>query len=286
MSGFALAEDKCYINQENTIKIIESISDHRRLNLIRKFAGEEAVEQLDAAINEVLSNGSKSLNLITDFFFLLDSPTKDTTGTYPPYAIENRKVHIIQNLKELESAVLSLKRTKLIGFDSEQKPTFKKNEPSHGVATVQLANHTDCYIVQVKKLASIALLKGLLEDETIVKVGINLTEDRRSLHAEFGIKVKATIDIDGVLAKLTSRQNIGAKKAATIFLKRNLQKSKGISTSNWEAETLSDQQIKYAAEDACVVYDITTHMLNAYPFVLKAMPIWFQSNFEDGAYTI
>lgn len=131
-----------------------------------------------------------------------------------------------------------------------------------------------------------ATLKELFEDETIVKVGVNLTEDRRALHAEFGIKMKATIDIDGVLTKLTSKQSIGAKKAATIFLKRNLQKSKSMSTSNWETETLSEQQIKYAAEDACVVYDITTHVINEYPFVLKAMPAWFQENFENGAYKI
>ena len=117
----------------------------------------------------------------------------------------------------------------------------------------------------------------LIEDKNIVKVGVNLTGDKQALYDEFGVTMKATIDIDGVLRKLTSRQSIGAKKAVTIFLKRNLQKSKKISTSNWEAKTLSEKQIKYAAEDACVAYDVTTHLLDTYPFVIKAMPPWFQN---------
>ncbi|WP_366755933.1 hypothetical protein [Sulfurimonas sp.] len=59
-----------------------------------------------------------------------------------------------------------------------------------------------------------------------------------------------------------------------------------MSTSNWEAKTLSEKQIKYAAEDACVAYEVTTHLLNNYPFVLKVMPSWFQVNFENGEYNI
>ena len=116
----------------------------------------------------------------------------------------------------------------------------------------------------------------LIEDDNIVKVGVNLTGDRQALYTEFGVKIRGAIDIDGVLTKLTSRQSIGAKKAATIFLKRNLQKSKKTSTSNWEANTLSERQIKYAAEDACVAYDVTLHLLKTYPFFKEAMPPWFK----------
>ncbi|WP_294965806.1 hypothetical protein [Sulfurimonas sp.] len=169
---------------------------------------------------EVLSDGSKSLKLITNFFSLLDSPKVDTTGTYPSYSTGNRKIHIIQNTKELESTIQALKLTTLIGFDSEQRPTFKKNEPSHGVATIQLASLTDCYIIQVKKITNIDPLIKLLEDGNIVKVGVNLTGDKQTLNDEFGIRMQATIDIDGILTKLSSRQSIGAKKAATIFLKK------------------------------------------------------------------
>ena len=90
--------------------------------------------------------------------------------------------------------------------------------------------------------------------------------------------MKATIEIDNVLSKLSSKESIGAKKAAKIFLNKNLEKSKKQSTSNWENEILTDKQIKYAAEDAAVVLDITIHLLNKYPFVVQTLPSWFNVN--------
>lgn len=266
---------------ENKIKNIDTLSNKNRLNLIREIAGEEAVKELDEAVSKVLSHASPALTLLTDFFTLLDSPKEDITGTYPAYTTEGRKLNIIQNTHDLESAILSLKHTKIIGFDSEQKPTFKKGEKQHGVALIQLATPTACHLIQVKQIKDLSSLMRLIEDENIVKVGVNLVGDKQALYEEFRVKMRGTIDIDGVLTRLTSHNSIGAKKAATIFLKRNLQKSKKMSISNWEDKTLSQNQIKYAAEDACVAYDVTVHLLNTYPFVHNAMPPWFVENFKE-----
>lgn len=244
--------------------------------MIRKIGGEEAVKELDEALAEVLAHKSKPLTLLTDFFALLDSPKQDETGTFPPYTTGDRKINIVKNTQELELAIKSIRQTKLIGFDSEEKPTFRKGQASHGVAVIQLANDAECHVIQVKQIENTSSLMELIEDENIYKVGVNLTKDRQSLYSEFGVKIRGAIDIDGVLSKLTSRNSIGAKKAATIFLKRNLQKSKTMSTSNWEAKKLSEKQVKYAAEDACVAHEVTTHLLKTYPFVMEAIPLWFQ----------
>ncbi|WP_368029264.1 3'-5' exonuclease [Arcobacter sp. s6] len=185
-------------------------------------------------------------------------------------------MQVVQNTEELIKAIESLKSEKLLGFDSEQKPTFKKNEKSHGIATIQLSSTKECYIIQVKKIDNLSALFELLESEDIPKVGINLAGDNHALYSQFKIRMKATIEIDSILSKLTSKDSIGAKKAAKIFLKKDLQKSKKMSTSNWENDILSDSQIKYAAEDAAVALDITIHLLNKYPFVIEAMPLWFK----------
>ena len=205
-----------------------------------------------------------------------DSSKSDPIHAYPSYSLADRKVHIIQNTEELIKAVESLKSEKLLGFDSEQKPTFKRNQAPHGIATIQIASLKECYIFQVKQIDNLTALIELLENEDIAKVGINLAGDNHALHSEFGIRMKATIEIDSVLSKLTSKESIGAKKAGKIFLKKDLQKSKKMSTSNWENDTLSDSQIKYAAEDAAVALDITIHLLNRYPFVIETMPVWFK----------
>jgi len=92
--------------------------------------------------------------------------------------------------------------------------------------------------------------------------------------------MRAGLEIDKVLSKLTSKQQIGAKSATKIFLQKNLHKSKKMTLSNWETKTLSPNQIKYAAEDACVAYDVTIHLLNKYPFITEAMPEWFEVGFS------
>lgn len=249
--------------------------------MIRKIIGEEVVEELNKAVSEVLLNGSESFNLLIEFFALLDSPKQDLINTDPFYTLENRKVYVIKNTEELIKAVEILKTSKILGFDSEQRPTFKKNQSPHGIATIQIASLKECYIFQVKKIDNLSPLFQLLENEDIIKVGINLTADNQALYSEFAIKMQATIEIDNLLSKLSSKESIGAKKAAKIFLNKNLEKSKRQSISNWENEILNDKQIKYAAEDAAVVLDITIHLLNKYPFVLESLPSWFKDNINN-----
>ena len=223
--------------------------------------------------------------MITEFFSLLDTPKSDEDKLLPEYTVGSRKVTIVQTTQELELAIESLKKTKLIGFDSEQKPTFKKGEKANKISLIQLANSRECYLVQVFKIKDITPLLEFIRDRNFVKIGINLVGDKKALYDEYKIHMKGTLDLDGVLTKLTSKNSIGAKKVAKVFLKKNLLKSKKMSVSNWEAEELSQNQIKYASEDATVVYDTILHIINEYPFVLEAMPQWFEVNFNNGEYS-
>ena len=60
-----------------------------------------------------------------------------------------------------------------------------------------------------------------------------------------------------------------------------LQKSKNISRSNWENEELTSGQVKYASEDATVVYDVMNKILEQYPFVMNLMPMFFQAQYSQ-----
>ena len=52
-----------------------------------------------------------------------------------------------------------------------------------------------------------------------------------------------------------------------------------MSRSNWENTDLSDGQIKYASEDATVVYDVMNRILEEYPFAMNIMPSFFQAQY-------
>ena len=54
-----------------------------------------------------------------------------------------------------------------------------------------------------------------------------------------------------------------------------------MSKSNWENEKLTDGQIKYASEDATVVYDVMIELLRQYQFAINLMPQFFQEKYFE-----
>lgn len=234
---------------------------------------------MEQALENIVENGSESLKLMLKFFTLLDTPKIESAQLQPNYSIGDRKINIIKTVQELEDAIKLIISSPFIGFDSEQKPTFKKGEKSHGIALIQLATATNCYIIHAKQIKDIKPLISLLEDENIIKIGTGLKGDKQELYNQFKIRLKSTLDLEEILKKLSSKDGIGAKRAASIFLNKNLQKSKNMSRSNWENEELSSGQIKYASEDATVVYDTMIQIVKEYPFIIKTLPRFFQDKY-------
>jgi len=216
-----------------------------------------------------------------NLFNLLDNPSSINSDLQTPYTIDSRKIEIINTSKQLEVSMNAIEETPFIGFDSEQKPTFKKGESSNGISLIQLASKSKCYLIQVKQIKNLKPLINLLENDKVIKIGTGLKGDNKALFNQFGLRLKSTIDLEDVFKKLSSKQQIGAKKAASIILNENLQKSKNMSRSNWENKKLSDGQIKYASEDATVVYDVMNKLIEQYPFAMSIMPKFFQLQYSE-----
>lgn len=196
------------------------------------------------------------------------------------YNIGNRTIEIINTSEQLASAMKTIENTPFVAFDSEQKPTFKKGQASHGISIIQLATKSKCYIIQTKQVRDLKPLIAILEDENIIKVGSGLRGDKEALYKQFRLKLKSTIDLENIFKSLSSKNQLGAKRAALIILDKNLQKSKKMSKSNWEAKDLSTSQIKYASEDTTVIYDVLIQILKEYPFTLEVMPSFFQEQYK------
>ena len=216
-----------------------------------------------------------------ELFNLLDNPSSVASDLQTPYTIGSRTIEIINTSKQLEVSMNLIQVAPFIGFDSEQKPTFEKGEASNGVSLIQLASKSKCYLIQIKQIKNLKPLINLLENDKIIKIGTGLKGDNKALFNQFGLKLKSTIDLENVFKKLSSKNQIGAKKAALIILNENLQKSKNISRSNWENKKLTPGQIKYASEDATVVYDVMNRMISQYPFSMSLMPRFFQLHYSE-----
>jgi ribonuclease D len=179
----------------------------------------------------------------------------------PPYeGICRADILLVDSPAAADEALQALSAVDVLGLDTESKPTFKKGELSDGPHLVQLATDDKAYLFPVDRLPSLAGLKALLESEQILKVGFGLESDQARLKGKLGIEMRHVLDLAQVLrGKLASGKKegmVGAKSAVARYFGRKLQKSRKASTSNWASPRLTEQQMRYAADDAQVALRI------------------------------
>jgi RNA polymerase sigma factor for flagellar operon FliA len=185
----------------------------------------------------------------------------------PPYeGITLDDIVLVKTEAEAADALAALSNADVIGFDTESKPTFAKGEESTGPHLVQLATDSTAYLFQVganPRLADAAnvdlrqtVLKAVLESPAILKVGFGLGDDLRRLRGKLGIETQNVVDLSTTLRRRGERNTLGAKTAVARFFGQRLAKSKRITTTNWALPRLSEQQIRYAADDAHVALKI------------------------------
>ena len=184
----------------------------------------------------------------------------------PAYAgLPLAAITLISSAADAEVALAALMAAKVVGFDSESKPTFLKGEVSTGPHLIQLATAERAYLFPIAPKVDTSALKVVLESAAVLKVGFGLGNDKRDLKARLGIELHNVLDLgetlrgSGQLGQPDNekhRGTVGAKLAVAHFFGAKLQKSKKIGTSNWAANRLSERQLLYAANDAYVALTV------------------------------
>ena len=155
------------------------------------------------------------------------------------------EVRLIAAPEELEREAAAIRRERVLGFDTETRPAFRKGE-SYPPSLVQLAGEELVWILRLQRVDCAVLLKQVLESAA-VKAGIGIAEDLRQLQKLFPFTEAAVVDI-GQVARRQGIEQTGLRNLAGIVLGYRIPKGKR--TSNWAAARLTQQQIAYAAMDA------------------------------------
>ena len=142
-----------------------------------------------------------------------------------------------------------LKRQKVLGFDTETRPTFDARRGQYGTAILQLSGPNRAYLFRLKKLGMPQPLCKILANPAIVKVGAATGGDIHGLQYLHGFKAQSFVDLQQVAWQYGIR-DMAVKKLTAIILGFKISKAQQL--SNWEAETLSAPQQLYAATDAWV----------------------------------
>jgi len=162
------------------------------------------------------------------------------------------EVCLVTTPRELERAREDLRQESVVGFDTETRPAFRKGE-SHLPCLVQAATAGTVYLFQLRRLDAFGVLAELLAEPRIVKVGVALAHDLRTLKLLFPFMEKNVVDL-GVAARRCGLSQTGVRNRAGMLL--GIRIPKGAKTSNWAAAQLSAQQITYAATDAWVCREL------------------------------
>lgn len=177
--------------------------------------------------------------------------TKEQVNELPLQRYEG-KIVVVSNAEQLTSALEELKKAKVIGFDTESKPTFHKGQ-YNPVAMIQMAIPDKVFLIRIHLTGFTKGLQELFENKEVVKAGISIRDDMKDLQRLAPFSPENVVDLNDLAAAI-GVINIGVRSLSGIFL--GIRISKGQQTSNWEKETLSEGQMAYAATDAWVCLEI------------------------------
>ena len=188
--------------------------------------------------------------------------------TIPPEEIEKLdlvsfpgSIIVIETPGEaLDKAVSYLRRQKIIGFDTESRPSFSSDQPHYGVSLLQLSGATKAYLFRIKKCGMPKNLCRLLADPRVVKVGAAVHDDLRGLKRLHGFEPAGFVDLQKIGWEYGIRDKAVKKMAANIL---GIRISKTQQLSNWEADRLSEPQQRYAATDAWVCREMYLKLLKS-----------------------
>lgn len=177
-----------------------------------------------------------------------------------PLASFPGKICVIDSLSEdYRKAIRYLKRQKILGFDTETKPCFTPHTPNPGVALLQLSGGGKAFLFRIKSLGMQRALCNILANPDIVKVGAATTDDVRGLQRYAKFKPASFVDLQKIVPEWGIRDK-SVKKMAAIILGVKVSKTQQL--SNWEADKLSDPQMKYAATDAWICREMYLRLKN------------------------
>lgn len=160
------------------------------------------------------------------------------------------KIIVIDSVgAEFNRAIAYLRSQKVIGFDTETRPTFSASQPHYNVSLLQLSGPDRAYLFRLNKIGMHRRLCNLLASEKVIKVGAAIHDDIRGLQKLRDFVPASFEDLQKMVWEWGIRDK-AVKKMSAIILGFRISKTQQL--SNWEAETLSESQCRYAATDAWV----------------------------------
>ncbi|MDR3119442.1 MAG: 3'-5' exonuclease domain-containing protein 2 [Mediterranea sp.] len=163
-----------------------------------------------------------------------------------PKAVFPGKISVVQTKAEAKEAIKYLAAQKVVGIDSETRPSFSKGQ-HHKVALLQISSEECCFLFRLNQTGLTAPVIGLLENPSVIKVGLALRDDFLMLRKRAPFKQQSCIDLQEYVNAF-GIQDKSLQKIYAILFGEKISKSQQL--SNWDTDVLTPAQELYAATDA------------------------------------
>lgn len=163
------------------------------------------------------------------------------------------RIFVVYTESDAEKAVAYLKDQRIVGVDTETRPSFKRGT-THKVALLQISTQDTCFLFRLNRIGMPDSLQEFLMSDTL-KIGLSLKDDfnslrkRQDMHPDRG----NWIELQEYVGKFGIEDRSLQKIYANLFGEKI---SKNQRLSNWEADVLSEGQELYAATDAWACVEI------------------------------
>ncbi|MHB9056077.1 MAG: 3'-5' exonuclease [Paludibacteraceae bacterium] len=162
------------------------------------------------------------------------------------------KIIVVDNKEKENKAIGELSKEKVVGIDTETRPSFKRGV-FYKVSLLQFSTENTSYLFRLNKIGFSDKLTEFLSKKEILKVGLSLRDDFNGLGKQKKFKPECFVDIQNI-AKEYGILELSLQKIYAIIFGQKISKSQRL--SNWENEVLTEKQQRYAATDAWATLQI------------------------------
>lgn len=171
-----------------------------------------------------------------------------------PLAAFGGEIFLVEDHESLQRVLPLLKEEKVLGFDTETRPSFRKGK-KHQVALLQLATKDRAFLIRLNKIGLPRQVAEILASPKVIKAGVAIHDDISALKKHTMFAPAGFVELQNYV-KQFGIEDFSLKKIAAIVLNIRISKSKQL--SNWASKNLSSSQQSYAATDAWVGHQIYT----------------------------
>jgi ribonuclease D len=157
-------------------------------------------------------------------------------------------VRLVRSLDDWKGVLPGILAERVLGFDTETRPTFKKGK-ANDPALMQIATEHFVCLIQLSGFPFGTHIAAILANPDQIKAGVGIRDDMRELAHLHAFEPAGLVDL-GVAARAHKISTQGLRALAANLVNRRI--SKGSQCSNWSLPELSKNQILYAATDAWI----------------------------------